>query len=344
MYVLGIDGGGTKTQAVILDQGGRFLGQGLAGTSNHYSVGVEGMQQAVVRSVNTAAITAGIDRMHFTAIFAGFAGCIDTEDRALLAEAIADLELGETVRVHHDCYVALAGATCCRPGVVLISGTGSSCFGLDEAGAERLVGGWGHLIGDEGSSFDIGRRALIAAARASDGRAAPTLLLDALQKRLGVREPRSLIRKLYHGEDGSVRAIAALAPLVLTAAKSGDAVALEILADSARALASHALAVTEGLRFTRGFELALIGGTFSADGLYAEAVESELARLIPHAHIIRPRFQPGVGAALAALASSGVEPARVIPTLERSLTERFSSPPTAPGAPIGRSQPAEEGV
>src|SRR6185436_17233044 len=127
----------------------------------------------------------------------------------------------EQIGIDHDCRIALAGGLSGRPGIVLIAGTGSSCFGMNAAGEAWRSGGWGHLLADEGSGYWLGVKGLEAAVRAYDGRGAPTALLDQLQRHLGLPDMNDIMHRLY--VTGMSRAeLAALAPIVIAAAADGD--------------------------------------------------------------------------------------------------------------------------
>ena len=183
--VLGVDGGGTKTHAVIIDETGRTLGEGFGGPTNIDDHDLETATVHLETAVNQARANAQLKNEPFDAAFLGIAGVVSAADKALVRKFSWRLELTcsppagphatgpEQLGVDHDARVALAGGLSCRPGMVLIAGTGSACFGMNAAGEHHLAGGWGHLLSDEGSGYWLGLEALRAAVRGFDGRGPP---------------------------------------------------------------------------------------------------------------------------------------------------------------------------
>ncbi|MDB4893831.1 MAG: hypothetical protein JWN15_93, partial [Firmicutes bacterium] len=160
--VLGIDGGGTKTRCLAADGAGCILGEGLAGPSNYQVLGMDGAVAAVMAAVAEALGVAGADLADVEAVCAGLAGVGRPEDHAVMTAALP-FAAPVKLRVVPDAHIALAGALGGQPGAVVISGTGSIAYGIDAGGRTARAGGWGWLLGDEGSGSDIGKRAIMAA-------------------------------------------------------------------------------------------------------------------------------------------------------------------------------------
>ncbi|MCA1622048.1 MAG: hypothetical protein LC795_22785, partial [Acidobacteria bacterium] len=171
--VLGVDGGGSKTRAVVADGGGKVLGEGLAGASNPLRVGVSEAVGAIRDAVDRACAEAGVRRSDIVAAEVGLAGVRRADIRERMLAALAELGLG-TVEVVTDADIALYGATSGKPGLVIIAGTGSVCCGVNARGRRACAGGWGPVVGDEGSGSWIARRALQSVAHATDGRGPKT--------------------------------------------------------------------------------------------------------------------------------------------------------------------------
>lgn len=322
-YCLGLDGGGSKTICLLATSEGRIIGRGAAGPANYQVIGVDRAAQAINGSILQAIAAAGrpIDRLASIAV--GLAGVDRPADHAVVQSMLDQLPLSLPLRlIDHDATIALAGATLARPGVVIISGTGSIAFGCNHQGDRRRAGGWGPLLGDEGSGYDIGRRALTAVLRAADGRGPATSLGSALLQQLQLSRPEQLVSKV-HGEQLSRQAVAALAPLVLAAAAQGDAVAGGILCQAGEELALAAQAVITGLGLqTEQFEVALAGGVLTAAGPLPQVIAQIIRPIAPLAQVISPRFPPVVGALLLALRQAGIElTAAVIDNLKQTLSE-----------------------
>lgn len=303
--MLGVDAGGTSTRAAIADRSGRVLGIGTSSTGNIDDQGPAGTARAVAEAVAAARVAAGVDAADFVAAFLGVAGVVSAEDRAALLDALAPLRLAASGRVvvDHDCRVALAGGLSGRPGIVLIAGTGSSAFGCDASGMSWRAGGWGSLIGDEGSGFRIAVDGVRAVAMAADGRGAETSLTRALLSALEVHDPDGLLHRL-HLRDGRSQ-IAGLAPIVLSEAGAGDPVAGEILVRAMDDLAAMVAAVWSRLVLPVPAEVATVGGLFTAGDVVLAPLREALAQRVPEAVLVAPEADPVVGACLLAAQVAG---------------------------------------
>lgn len=302
-YVLGVDGGGTSTRAAIVDEGGQLHGTGSSGPSNYDDVGIATAQANIGQAVDAARRMAGLASIPFDAAFLGMAGVVSPQDRDVIRSIAQDLALAppERVGVDHDCRVALAGGLTGRPGIVLIAGTGSSCFGMNAAGESWRSGGWGYLISDEGSSYWLGVQAMTAAVRAFDGRLKSTLLMDRVLQQLNLAHMDDIMRHIY--VNGMSRAeIAALSPLVIDAAQEGDPVSLTLIQRGTQDLADCVLAVAERLGLADGpCELVLVGGLFQAGDIFVQPLREAVLERLPECRITFPELPPVLGACLLAL-------------------------------------------
>ncbi len=258
-YILGIDGGGTRTRAVLADRRGRALGKGEAGTSNPNPHGYKAAQDELLKSVNMAFASAGIKPGRVDAACLGIGG-VDREQERSRIRKWALRHLSHKVYVTNDSETVLAAGTPENWGIVLISGTGSMAWGKSPEGRIARASGYGYLIGDEGSGFDLACRALRAATQAYDGRGEPTILFDRILQHWKIKEMDQLIPYVYHSglhhDD-----FAAMARVVVRAASDGDHVATVLLDQTAEFLASSITAVARALNFiTPSVPLALTGG------------------------------------------------------------------------------------
>ena len=307
-YFLGIDGGATSTTCAVCDHDGRVLGIGHGGPSNHILApgGEARARQAVETALDAAATAAGLRRIEFESAQLGMTGINrDTEAARVLARALSNVLSARIVQIDNDASVALAGALACRPGVVVIAGTGSVAFGRDPSGREARAGGWGYIFGDEGSAFAIGLAGVRAALRARD-RAGPG---TALETEIPGRFGRSLgeIPLLFYEGRIQRAEIAALAAVVTGAAAAGDPVALALVEAAAHELAATAAAVIARLTWPDGtVALAPVGGVFNAGRVILGPLKTAVAARAPAAVLVPPRFPPPVGALLLALAAAAV--------------------------------------
>jgi N-acetylglucosamine kinase-like BadF-type ATPase len=306
-YVLGIDGGGTKTHAVIMDAAGQLLGSGHGGASNYDHAGIAGARHAIATAVAHAQRAAGVGESPPAAAFLGMAGVVSDDDRATIRAIAVELALApaERIGIDHDCRIALAGGLSGRPGIVQIAGTGSACFGMNAAGESWRAGGWGHLLADEGSSYWLGLAALQALVRAHDGRAASSAFTTQVRTHLGLTDMNDIMRRVYVGDMGP-GAIAALAPLVVAAAQHGEPLAAQLLERGADELVECIVAVARRLGLDRGpCELALVGGLFTAGTALSGPLQRRLADALPACRVLAAELPPAVGACLLALQSLG---------------------------------------
>ena len=296
-YVLGVDGGGTKTRAVVADSRGEVIGRGHSGPSNPLRVGVSDSTVAVREAVERACLDAGIRRQDLSAAEVGLAG-VKREDIRERMRAALSAELGiESLEVVTDAVIALHGATEGKPGLVVIAGTGSICCGVNARGRRACAGGWGPVAGDEGSGSWIARRALQAVARATDGRGRKTSLTEAAREYFKVERAEDLSTAVYAPNMTNKR-IADFGRHVIEAAKRRDAVAREIIEEAGRELAGAASAVVKKLKMERErFQLAYVGGVFAAGNLILEPLREELARVAPRAFLAPPVLAPAEAAA-----------------------------------------------
>jgi N-acetylglucosamine kinase-like BadF-type ATPase len=257
--VIGIDAGGSKTLALAAEaQDGAVLARGEAGPANYQAVGPSTAFASLDAAVGRALEAAGGAADGVTALCLGAAGMDRAEDFALFQGWAAQHFPAARVRLVNDARIVLAAGTPEGWGLALISGTGSIAYGRTRAGEAARAGGWGYLLGDEGSGYDIGLQALRSVTRAADGRDTPTLLLNAILAAWGLTRAQDLVRKVY---GGLARAeIARLSAVVEECAASGDPRALEILDQAGAELARSAGAVIRRLAFDGPVPTALTGG------------------------------------------------------------------------------------
>lgn len=284
--LLAVDGGGTKTHALVTDLQGKILARGLGPGSNVHNVGFDQSCKAVTTAIDGALMqvpglrpAGGGQSWRGAPIAAacfGLAGVDAPEDEAQVARWVRQQTIAERFLVVNDGELVLAGGTPEGWGVALISGTGSVCLGRSSNGRTVRVGGWGPLLSDEGSGYEIASHALRAVARSVDGREQAPALVAAVLRHWSIRDPGALIRHV-HAPTTAAADIAALAPVVAELAQGGDAVSRDILDRAARELADQVATVIERLKLTRP-PLALAGGMLR--GALREAVVKHIGSAI----------------------------------------------------------------
>jgi glucosamine kinase len=299
--ILAIDGGGSRTRCLAIDRGGRIVGEGAGGPSNHLLVA----GGIVARSLKEATEEARAGAAEVVCVSAGLAGVdFDGAGAAEMEELLRDLGFARTV-VRSDMEIAHAGSLAGRPGVVALAGTGSSILAVDEGGRRVKVGGWGPVYGDEGSAYRIGQMALRAAARAYDGCGPETSLTGLIMRALQLGEFRETVQRVYV-EGMEPREIAALSRIAYEAAEAGDEVARAIFTCAGDELAEGVEAAI-GRLWPRGAEVAVTyqGGVLESCSYVRESFGESLKRRAPGALIRPPEFSPVVGAYLLARQSLG---------------------------------------
>jgi len=302
--VIGVDGGGTQTRAALVQADGKVLGVGIAGPSNYGDVGIEATRENIGQAIQAAWAKAGQPARPVDAAFFGLGNIVSEADRTTIREIAKSLQVADTIEVDHDIRIALAGGLAGEPGIALIVGTGSACYGRTTDGREWRAGGWAHLLDDVGSGYYLGLQAMIAAVRATDGRGAPTKLSEAVLQKLELTDMQQIMRRVYH--DGLSRTeIAAMSSLVLDAARTGDDVALAIIERGARELAWMIETVARKLEFPRSPRVCVTGGLTKAGAIFRKPLEAATRY-----EIIDPILPPVLGAALLMLDTKPVEALR----------------------------------
>ncbi len=309
-WVLGIDGGGTKTVCLVMDETGSIAGRGEAGPSNYQTIGLAAARESISQAIASA--VKALPGIEIAGIGVGLAGVGRPEDvqvvQGLMAGLYQESPLpirwnlrSEGVVVTHDCAIALVGGTGSASGVAIVAGTGSIAYGCNPQGESKRAGGWGYRFGDEGSGYQIAIAGLRAAARSHDGRGPKTLLTDSLLDSLNLNQLEDLIEVIYRRGWG-VTEIAALSPLVDRAAAAGDAIALQILEDAAAELVLMTQTVASAL-FTpdQAFEVVTIGGVWRSVCHLGDRFRESLRTQFPRVQVISPRHEPAYGAGLLAL-------------------------------------------
>jgi glucosamine kinase len=300
-FFIGVDGGASKTAAIVVDEHGKILGSGLAGGSNHLRVGIETATRNIERAVNKALVEAGIAIRNVEYAYCGIAGSDHPTHRQNVIDSLQVFFPRGNFIVDTDARIALTGAIGFGAGIVVISGTGSVAFGRNAAGLESRAGGWGPTLGDEGSGFWIAREGLSAIVRAHDGRGFATMMTDLLCNEYQMCSPDELPKFVYaattHVDD-----IARYGKLVIESAKAGDVVAQEILARAGSELAEDVLAIARKLHMAdTDFPVAYVGGAFHAGDLLLQPMRLRLQRDAPGASLIAPIHPPVEGAAMMAM-------------------------------------------
>lgn len=306
-FVIGVDGGGTKTALKALDLGGKVITEYTGGPSNINSMSQDKVQNVFNDLIHGALKKGNLSFENCLAICVGTAGADREEDKAIIKNMIKNTGFSGRIIVVNDAEIALCGGIEKREGIIVISGTGSICFGMTEDGRSCRSGGWGHVIGDEGSGYDIGIRAIKAAVKSYDGRGEKTMLENMVLDKLNLRKPEDLIGYVYRSGAGK-KEIAGLTRTVNEAFKKGDNVSKKILSDSAFELYLSVKAVAENMGFAnKHIYLTTSGGTINNITYLYDMFKCYVNENYPNIEIIHMKNDPAYGAALIAKKEAGIE-------------------------------------
>ncbi len=319
-FVMGIDGGATKTLAAVLDLETNVLHLARGGPSNEDAVGATAAVQALLGAAEDAIKRAGITRDQLGAAVLAIAGTNTESIAAHVRSARNDAWI-----VVNDVVGAWATATGAGPGVAVISGTGSNVFGVGPDGRAWRAGGWGHLLGDEGSGYWLGVQSIKAALRDREASGPETALSDAAPAFFGVSSVEALASLVY-SKPLTKGEIAAFAIETGKLAEHGDAVACELYERGARELGGQIAAVIDrtGLADRTGsFPVGLIGSAFKAGPIFVEPLTRAVHGYAPAAQVKRVEMAPVGGSLLLALRACGagreLTAAELSPLIARAL-------------------------
>ena len=299
-YIVGIDGGGTKTIGLLTTEAGEYITKVQAGPSNYHVVGAQqthDVLKEIIFELSAHVGNTAIDSIRFCI---GMAGLGRTEDKKVIGQICDEIGINKNRILTHDAHIALVGGTGKQEGVIVISGTGSIVYGVNEHGKEARAGGWGYLLGDEGSGYDIALKGLQAVARAADKRELPTELTHLILKRLELNEPNDLIRWTHAASRDE---IAQLASVVFEAAEIRDTKAEKIIDSAMSEFACAVETVIMQLEFSHPFEIVFSGGILLHQPILADKLQRWIEKIIIGSSVIFPKHEPAYGAVLLAKAN-----------------------------------------
>lgn len=301
-FLIGIDGGGTKTHAVLTDLQGEKLFECFAGPSNFLILGTEKVSETILTLIDSCKDHLDTSYEAISGVLLGTTGAGRRPDAEMLENAFQSFLKARNLpainfRVESDARIALEGAFSGKPGSILIAGTGSIMFGKAKDGIIHRVGGFGRFIGDEGSGYSIGKKALTAIAKSLDGRSGKTLLLELMNEKFGISSSEKLITEVYKNNFD----IASSTPLVLQAAEMGDEISLRIIESETDELILHIKAMQEKIN-EEVLYIAFIGGILSSKNIYSDLFTKKIKEQISGCQVKPPDYPPEYGAILMAQA------------------------------------------
>jgi N-acetylglucosamine kinase-like BadF-type ATPase len=301
MRVLGIDAGGSKTVCLLADEHGQVRASARGPGANLAAIGeleVEKVLYDVMEQVLAA------EPGPPAAICLGIAGVDRAEDARVIRGIMRRIGHKAPALVVNDALVALEAGAGPGPGIVLISGTGSICYGRNDGGQAARAGGWGPVLADEGSGWWVGQRAVQAVMRQFDGRGPATSLTTRVLGHFGITDPQELVHEIYYREQRR-KLVASLGGEIEAAAVDGDVVARQIVTEAGTELVTAVRSVAERLEM-RGvqFPLILAGSIFRVMPSLLADVTTRVAEVAPRSEASLLTVEPAMGAVQLALAES----------------------------------------
>ncbi|OXS70368.1 hypothetical protein B1B04_18225 [Lysinibacillus sp. KCTC 33748] len=309
MYVLAIDGGGTKTSAVICDELGNIYAKVVTTRSNPTAMDVQYFQSTIHNILQNLQQQ---DSQVFAAIdscFAGMAGVKELQAEKVVETIVRQYVPKTTnVFVDNDALIALYAGTLGQAGIVQIAGTGAITMGYDHEHHFHRVGGWGYLFDDEGSGYDLGVQVLKAIFQSYDGRGDSTALTDVVLRYFSVETVPQLIECIY-GEEHPRTVIAPLSKYIFEVAEKGDRVATKIIEDACKNYYVAIKACYSHMAWKEGeVPVVLVGGVFKNEAYFLQGLQQfAQADGIP-LKFMAPVLQPIGGAVIAAFKQINVQP------------------------------------
>ncbi|MBP3962559.1 BadF/BadG/BcrA/BcrD ATPase family protein [Paenibacillus lignilyticus] len=310
--LLGIDGGGTHSTAIAVDMEGNVLAKVTGESINYYAIGMKRARHHLMLIMNRMVDKVKTDK--FESVYIGNSALSEKAAASMIDELTGGIIKSKSVYMHSDSYIALLAMTTGKPGILIISGTGS--MGMAKGLSDELltIGGWGHVLGDYGSGYHIALQGIQAAITAEDQMATATMLQEALKRHYAVGDMGELIDKFYNPPVDK-HIIAGFAFEVASCAEQGDAVALKIVKQAAHDLADHAKALVKRLNI-QGVPIGASGSVFKKNSMIFEEFKSVLQQECPLSTVTRIDFPPEFGAIFACFHENKL-------LLEPSIQERM---------------------
>lgn len=299
-YLIGMDGGGTKTKCILTDLDLNPVFETTGGPSNFLMLGNEKVSETILELIKECIENQKISFDDIEAGVLGTTGGGRRSDAESLKNSIYEIAKTKSIslkrfRVESDARIALEGAFSGKPGSILIAGTGSIMFGKDAKGEIHRVGGFGRFLGDEGSGYRIGQRGLNAIAKDFDGRGNKTLMTQLVLDKFSINSPEDLITEIYRNNFD----IASAAPIVIEAAEKNDKEAIRIIESESDEMILHIASMRDKLKEKVLF-VSLIGSLLTKENYYSYLFKEKVVRKFTDVVIKDAENPPEFGAALLA--------------------------------------------
>jgi N-acetylglucosamine kinase-like BadF-type ATPase len=284
-YFLGVDGGGTKTESVLLDDSGTIVGRSRSGPSNQTRIGFDAAKEFLLAGVRDVLHSSGVKVPDVQVVCAGLAGTGMPENAARMQSTLAEAFPNASIHVITDLELALASVDGSGPAIVLVAGTGSAAIGRDAFGKVARTGGFGPKSSDEGSAFDIGRAAVQAILQETTETGHEPAIGPQVLRELAVADWGQVDAKIKQNPDEIYPNVF---PVIALAADAGDALALRLLTNAACKLSALADELSVALSLTEtSFVLAKTGGMIGRSVAFDTILDEQLRQALPLASLVQ---------------------------------------------------------
>src|SRR3989344_5298788 len=300
-FFLGVDAGGTKTQAVVIDETSKILAEELGGPANYHNVGLKKTISNVYRTIEGVLSKSYLREDQITWATIGIAACDTDKDHDVLfksftTEIMADFN--HKLTVVNDTKVALYSGTL-PPAVVVICGTGANVYGKNAHGDGAMAGNWGFFLGDKGSGYILAQRMFQAVMEHYDGVSEAPVLAEKLKSRLGVGSAKDIMN-WYNEAKPSIHEVSDFAKMIIQTAEEGDDVARQLVDKTITELGKALTAVMKRLKMEEEFNRVVISGGLFESKYFRALFEGHVTALVKKVRIVKPLVFPAVGAAIMA--------------------------------------------
>ncbi len=300
MIFLGVDAGGTKTAFLLSDENGTILARYVSGSGDFFSNGTAGLKKLLEEGIEKISSYANIKKDDITFAAFGFPGYGEADGSEEDITRVCEEVVGKgKVCCECDCYLGWSGSLAMEPGINIVAGTGSICYGVNQKGIAARASGWGAYC-DEGSCTWLGAKTIGIYAKQADGRLPRTQIYDLFREHFTIDEDLLFIHRLNHELAHQGSETAKIQILLQKAYELGDTTAAELYREAAKELALAIHAVAKKLDLCDScFKVSYSGGLFQSGDCILQPLAKEVEQI--GGQLLRPRFSPEEGAVLFAM-------------------------------------------
>ena len=299
MHYLGVDGGGTKTAFLLINQKGEILSYLTTETCHYIQVGMDNFKKVIKKGIKESCINAGIDLSEINYTFFGIPGFGENDkDTVIIRKHLSDIMSESKFKCGNDVEAGWAGSLACQPGINVVAGTGAIGFAKDQKHNSARASGWGYFCGDEGSAYWLGKKVISLFTKEADKRLEKTEIYNIVKEKFDLKRDFDLIEILYNDLELKRNKIASLAKLLYKAAQAGDKKAVKLYKQAAYEHSLIVKALIKKLNFTRAKKIPVSysGGVFKAGYFILEPLKEYIKE--ENVKLIEPILKPVTGAAL----------------------------------------------